>query len=322
MNMRTFQLAGEPVAVAESVATNPSLGRSAFALSANGVLAYRGGLAAQLSRLTWFGRGGDVLGRIAEPEDYLAVRLSPDGKTAAVIANSDVWTVNVSTGVAARATTGGKGSVILGPWSPDSQRLAVNYRSGAGLFELTVSSGKMRRLAPDGVYANAWSPDGSFLLGGVVDGTKWSLINLNDPKPQTIQTTPHQATNARLSPDGKFVAYTSDESGNLQVMIAAFPSFSEKRQVSVAGGSLAEWRSDGRELFFVAPDGTLMAAEIRTSGRIEASVPTPLFKLKARTLGSGYAPAPDGKRFLVIDREQGRELGHTMVVVNWTADLK
>jgi Tol biopolymer transport system component len=190
------------------------------------------------------------------------VRLSPDGKTAAVISGgegSDLWTMDVTTGVQTRRRTEGRASLTLGPWSPDSQRLAVNYRNSGGLYELTLASGKMRTLVPQGLYANAWSPDGRFLLGGIVDGTKWSLIPVNDPKPQEIHTTPHRATNARLSPDGRLVSYTSLESGAPQVMVASFPSFAEARQVSVSGGSSAEWRSDGRELFFIAPDNILMA---------------------------------------------------------------
>jgi hypothetical protein len=125
-----------------------------------------------------------------------------------------------------------------------------------------------------------------------------------------------------LSPDGRLVSYTSLESGAAQVMVASFPSFAEARQVSVSGGGSAEWRSDGRELFFIAPDNILMATGIRTGSRIEADVPTPLFKVAARAIGMPYAPAPDGQRFLVIDRDQTRDAGQTTVVVNWAADLK
>src|SRR5262249_51954276 len=126
--------------------------------------------------------------------------------------------------------------------------------------------------------------------------------------------------------DGKSVAYVSSASGRGEVVVASFPSFAEKRQISIDGGVHPVWRKDGQELFFQALDGVVMSAEVRIAGgKIEAGIPKPLFKTQHQhNAGSGsyrYWPAPDGKRFLVLEREKAAG-PQTNVVLNWAAALK
>jgi hypothetical protein len=125
----------------------------------------------------------------------------------------------------------------------------------------------------------------------------------------------------RLSPDGRSVAYESQESHGAQVVVAAFPSFNEKRQVSVGGGSNPVWRPDGKEIFFLAPDWTLMGASMETGGKIKAGIPGALFKLPLHPYGAYYEVSADGKRILVLDNLQSRPNAQINVLVNWTSRL-
>ena len=327
MDAKTFQLSGEPVAIVQEVTSNDSNGRSAFAVSGNGVLVYRGGTTAQRYRqLAWYSREGKRLGEIGQPGDYFSVRLSPDEKSAALVVGPpplDTWIMNLETGVLARLTNVGKGvsgSAWIGPWSPDSQRLGVNLANSAGILEVTAASGNTRELTK-GIYTDDWLPDGSMLCRNY-SGQEVMILGRDPGGARTINSTPYTRGEFRLAPNGKFVAYNSLESGSRQVFVASFPSFDEKRQVSLAGGINPAWRKDGKELFFVAVDGTLMSADIDTSRKIEAGTPHPLFRIPARNEQVfTYSPAGDGKRFLVIDRDQAQP-AQMMVVVNWTADLK
>ncbi len=104
--------------------------------------------------------------------------------------------------------------------------------------------------------------------------------------------------------------------------MASFPSFAERRQISVNGGKWAAWRKDGREVFFRTSDGTVMSAEIRTEEKIEAGVPKPLFKYPTNPFTESYCPTGAGKRFLVLETEQAGQAGQITVALNWTAELK
>jgi len=328
MNPKTYRLEGEAATVAEEVTANDANGRAAFAVSENGVLVYRGGLFARSAQLAWYDREGKRLEAIGKADAYGAVKLSPDEKSAAVLAGtgpgrSDTWIVDLSTGVLTRMTLDSQSSISMGPWSPDSQRIAVNRQSG-GPAEVTVASGKVRVLATDLHYANDWSPDGSSLLSTDQDFHRLSLLPLTgDNNARTILETAYSKRYFRFSPDGRWVSYSSDESGRYEVFVAAFPSFAEKRQVSNGGGGTSFWRKDGREILYVAPGSTLMSAEIKTGSHIEAGVPKPLFQFSSGTFPDfEIAPTGDGKRFLVVESNQPGQQAQIMVVLNWAADLK
>jgi Tol biopolymer transport system component len=303
MDPKSLQLSGEPAPIADDVSANETNGRSAFAVSASGVLVYRGGaLSNREAQLTWVDRSGAKLGSIGQPGRYESVRLSPDEKSALLQVGAptgaDTAIMDLTTGVRTPVITDGKASPVLGAWSPDSQRVVINPIELKSLVEFSVSSGTRRQLKAEDLYANDWSPDGAFLVCTSAPGTRLGVLPMDGSAFQVLSDTPYRKIAFRFSPNGKFVAYTSYESGRQQVMVAAFPSFSEKRQVSLAEGRNAVWGKDGRELFFRTGEN-LMSVEVRTEPRIEAGVPQVLFRLADTRRGSLWTASRDGKRFLV-----------------------
>jgi Tol biopolymer transport system component len=330
MNPNSFQLEGEPALVAEEVSNNEGNGRAAFAVSESGVLVHRGRLFLLAQQLAWYDREGKRLRTIGTPGAYWTVALSPDEKSAMLVVgrsgSADTWIMDLATGVLNRLTLDSQSSYsVAGPWSPDSQRVAVNRAFRGGVNELTVASGKSKRLVPDSLFANDWSPDGNSLLCTDDSSHRLSLLPLaGDSTPRTVLDTPYRKQDFRFAPGGQWVAYSSEESGRLEVFVASFPSFTEKRQISSGGGSTPFWRKDGRELFYVAADRRLMSAEIKAGPRIEGSVPKALFQLPRRdyAVGTAMAATGDGKRFLVLEGGQQDQQPQIMVVLNWAAGLR
>jgi serine/threonine protein kinase len=326
----SYKLQGEAIPLAEDVADNQSNGRAAFAVSGNGVLVYRGSPGGAARTLTWYDRQGKPLGVAGKPGNYLAVRLSPDERSAAVVigpahgVGGDTWIMDLATGVLTRMTLDGESVLVIGTWSPDSRRIVVN-RSLGGPEEVTVASAKVRALGNALRYAYDWSSDGGSLLGTDETSHRLSLVPVSgETGAHTVAETPYSQRNPRFSPDGQRISYASNESGQYEVFIASFPSFAEKRQVSNGGGGASFWRKDGKELLYVAPDRTIMSAEIKAGSGIDVSAPTPLFRLLGGLAAYFFvSPTADGQRFLVI--ENSGQPGHqpqTTVVVNWTAELK
>jgi len=326
---RSFQLGGDPVSIAENVRTHDPSGSSSFNIS-GGILVYSTLDAVGLGQLAWYGRDGKRLEPVGKPAAYTSVRMSLDDRIAVVSigpnGSADAWTIDLATGALRRATSDGRVSFSLGPLSPDSQRLAVNLTSSKGVLEASPTGGNTRILGPPPLYADDWSPDGQFLFCRDVNGDHWALLRADGS--QQLQPIGNGARGfqIRFAPDGQSVAYVSSASGRGEVVVASFPSFAEKRQTSIDGGVHPAWRKDGKELFFEALDGTVMSAEMRIAGgKIEARIPKPMFKAQHQhTAGSGsyrYWPAPDGRRFLVLEREKPAP-AQTIVVLNWAAALK
>jgi hypothetical protein len=205
----------------------------------------------------------------------------------------------------------------LGPWSPDSQRLIVNRADDSTLLEVTIAAATARPMGIDKLTAEDISPDGRTLLGTSENAHRLIVVPFGDPKPQTIRTTAWREVWHRFSPNGKYVAYISDESGTPEIMVASFPSFAEKRRISAAGAFTPAWRRDGRELFFMSLDRNAMSALVSTEGKLDAMAPKPLFRLPR----TSFAPLPDGQRFLVGEPVTSNQEGD-LLVLNWIADLK
>ena len=326
VNPRTFQLTGEPIPVAEEVNSNDDNGRSAFAVSGNGTLVYLANRPAADVQPVWYGRDGKRIAAVGKAGAYASMRPSPDEKSVALAVRSsgrlETWIMDLTSGALRRAST--EEGFALGPWSPDSERMAINEVQANGILEFTVASGGTRPLNKGrGFDAVDWAPDNRFILCN--DANQHQLVTLTldgNSQLRTVNDTPYRRNQFRFSPDGKFVAYTSVESGSAQVFVASFPSFSEKRQISVNGGQWATWKKDGREVFFRTSDGTVMSGEIRTEGNIEAGIPKPLFKYPTNPYTETFWPTGDGKRFLVLETEQTGQAGEIMVALNWTAELK
>ena len=291
------------------------------------MLIYRSARSALQGQLVWHDRAGKQLRAVGDPAAYRQVALSRDEKLIAItglastLANSSLWIVDAVTGAASRITFGEQENAVFPIWSPDSKRIVVSRRQG--LTEVVVSTGATRIVSSDPrvAYPYDWSPDGRYVVCNGGGGRKPMLLAVEgEGKVQPFIDNQYANRGFRFSPDGKWVVYFSDESGRLEVYVAAFPSLAPKRQISRDGGSNPSWSRDGKELFFLAPDLTVMA--VRIAG-IEAGTPQPLFKMKV-DLTAGlqqYEPARLGDSFLVIDRPPERPTEGVNVIMNWASDL-
>jgi Tol biopolymer transport system component/tRNA A-37 threonylcarbamoyl transferase component Bud32 len=321
------RLTGEPRLVAEQVFAAGANGYAEFSASGNGVLFYRRGAGNGKMQFVWLGRGGE---RLDAPGDAFETgfgffRLSLDAARVAYSVGAqqpDTWLLDLRRGTSTRLTFKGG---FFPVWSPDGRQvyyqclpmgLCRKAADGSG-EEVVVAGGTAMR--PCSI-----SPDGSTLLGGIGDLFSLRLGTLRpgeNDKPQPWLVTPFDEDFPAFSPDGRWVAYLSNESGRDQVYVQGYPERRGKWQVSQAGGGFPHWRGDGRELYWSGPDGMLRAAPV-TSGAagIEIGKPSPLFRLPQGTGTGWFEPDRDGQRFLVLEPAGGPERELPMVVVhNWPA---
>jgi serine/threonine protein kinase/Tol biopolymer transport system component len=330
-------LNGDPQPLVEDVETGGA-GNSAFSVSENGVIAYLAG-GEQAGRLVWMDRSGKQVGVLGKGGEYSDVELSRDG-TRALVATSDngdrdLHVFDLTRDFPTRFTFGG-GNETSGVWSPDDTRIIFNSQrqGGSGLYIKPVSGavGSEQLLTSDdrSKYPFGWSPDGRYVLYGAT-GPNLDLVYMpidGDRKPLPFAQTPFAEWAAKFSPDGKWVAYSSDESGRPEVWVAPFPGPGKRTQVSSEGavGGFPRWRRDGRELFFLDSAGRLTAAEIDITGdeaRVGAVVA--LFDSRAGIQQRyPYDVSHDGQRFLINMRLEGGERAPTPItlLVNWTAALQ
>jgi hypothetical protein len=176
-----------------------------------------------------------------------------------------------------------------------------------------------------------WSTDGRYVIYTSIDANKSGLFVLpltgSERKPVPYLQTSFSNLQAKFSPDAKFVAYTSDESGRPEVYVQTFPASGGKWQISTSGGVQPTWRADGRELYYLAADRKLMAVPVKTGQSLEAGAPVQLFETRLDTpfgifFKLDYDVSVDGKRFLLATPTQATQLQPIRVVVNWTAALK
>jgi len=318
-----------------SVTYTQQSGFSNFSVSENGTMAFWSGSAPN-RQLTWFDRSGRQLNSVGPPGPYNDVVLSPDEKTAAIQrddnANSDIWLMDLIRGVPLRFTF--EPTLEDDPaWSPDGSAIAFNAdRNGArGLYRKASSgSGKEELLVKADVYTNGldWSADGKFIVfeagGANQNGSDlWVLPLFGDMKPYLILQTQFNETQGHFSPDGRWLAYVSNESGRAEVYVQSFPPSGGKWQVSTTGGAQPLWRRDGKELFYLTTDRKLMAVPVNADQTFTMSAPALLFQTQVARFEAPhrYAVSRDGQRFL-INSATG-EINHTItVVLNWAAEIK
>ncbi len=344
-DLEKLELKGEPFPVAEQVVRNPINGRAMFSVSESGILALRTGALA-MNQLIWFDRAGKPLSALTPPGTYSAPALSPDEKKVAVsrydyqaLSAFDVWLIDLQRGAQIRFTTDPAGDGDPA-WSPEADRIAfVSTRNGISNLYQKSSSGtgteeslfasKESKFHPD------WSPDGRFILYGQLNPTTnvdlFLLPLTGERKPEPFLQTNFIEAQGRFSPNGRWVAYISNETGKFEVYVQNFPAKGDKIPISTGGGSQPKWRGDGRELFYYTPDRKLMAVEVNGEGsEFKVGIAQPLFEIRVSGAGvdrgfpgSGYyTPARDGKRFLVAGTPESPERQQIAVVLNWTADLK
>jgi hypothetical protein len=330
-------LHGEPVRIAEGVVYDSPTGNGAFAVSSTGALVYRSDASAQIRQLAWFDRQGRQLENVGPPGRFGGFALSPDEKRVAVQGRDPgapaqgIWTLEISTGITYPLTTDPANE--SGPvWSPDSQTvLFASDRTGPGaVFQRALGS---REDVP--VFASTegpqwpddWSDDGRFILINDRNVGIVALPTTGDQKPiRLLRSDDAVIDYSRFSPDGRWVAYASTESGQAEIRVASFPEFTHIKQVSAGGGHAPQWRRDGKELFYMTGDGQLMAVGVSVTGSmLQTTAPKKLFATRGRTGTPGsdrYAVSADGNRFLVLGFDQDSRPTPITVVLNWTSMLK
>jgi serine/threonine protein kinase len=334
-------LAGSPVVVAEQVVEGGGTGATAaLSASAAGPFAYRTGPSTARNHFVWFDRSGTAQETIPGSDDFDAFHssLSRDESRLAlsrIDGTADIWVLDVKRGVSTRLTF--DPAFDLTPeWSPDGHRIAfTSNRMGLSEYALYMKAvdgtGKDELLVAEGLRTtspNDWSPDGRFILYviGHEDGTRdiLALPLEGDRKPVPVVATSFNETNAQFSPDGRWIAFQSDESGQPEIYVQPFLRPGQKVRISTAGGVQARWRRDGKELFYLAPDQRLMAVPIQLDAELPNGVnvgtPAALFTTSLAGVpqsGSGrhYIVSRDGQRFLM---DTLREVTVPItVVLNW-----
>lgn len=342
-------VSGDPMPVATSVEYDLGTWHTTFTASQNGILLYEPGSRALGADLVWMDRRGKSLNKVADRGFYKGSgQISPDGKRLAVAVGdpqADIWAMDLERGTRTRLTFGG--ATHLGPsWSPDGQRVVYVKQSGA-----TITSGTSlcARLAngggqeevlmessPSGIgrtlLSPQWSPDGRYLVHMEQNGPSggvWALPLTGEKKPISIlqpQSPQARIIQYRLSPDGRWLAYSSTESGREEIYVTHFPSGAGRWQVSQTGGTFPIWRGDSREILFLGLDGVFQAASVTTvntkSGEFELDKVLPLFQMNYTSpLGTPYDTTPDAQRFVFATYPESVSTP-LVLVSNWTGDLK
>jgi eukaryotic-like serine/threonine-protein kinase len=342
-------LSGEPFPVVEEIGQARYLGFAYFSASENASLVYLG--ATNRNRqLTWFDRQGNSAETAAEPAPITEVKLSPDGTKAATMQGDQsqlaIWLVDLVHGASSRFTF--NSSIDAAPvWSPDGSRLAwLSNRGGFwGIYQKAADgSGNdelLYRFPGEGPQAlTDWSHDGKFLIYAL-RGDIWALPlaagAAGNRKPFPVVDTPAQENGAYLSPDSRWIAYISNESGRQEIYVrgldlaagaAGSSPVTGKWMISRGTLGMARWRADGKELLFLSADGAVMAVDVAAGPAFQASVPHLLFKLPLEFISLFQNPGVladvtrDHKRFLIsMPPRQGGQTGFT-AVLNWQAALR
>lgn len=330
---------GEPFVFADQVAVTPS-GRGYFSVSDNGILVYDPTGASDNQQLIWVDRAGKLLEPVGAPGFFAWPVLSPDGKRVAVARRDpqsktyNIYVTDLARGVSSRITVGPANNSFP-IWSPDGTRIAwSSNREGAFQIYQKLASGvgQEELLLKSDVVINpqSWSEDGRFILYTRVDpktnNDVWVLPLEGNRQPYPFLQTPFFEGKACFSPDGRWIAYQSNDQGRPQVSVQTFPASGGKWVVSTNGGFLPHWRGDGNELVYISADNKLMAVEVKLGSSFEAGVQKALFDLApvraAVSKGIGYIVTADGQRFLFVsEAEETATLQYT-VVVNWAAEMK
>ncbi len=338
-NNSTLQLSGEAIPVASQILTYRT--EALFSASSNGVLAYRAG--GWNSRLAWFDREGKRLSDVPDADAQTGLAISPDGSRLAAgrrdryTPRSAVWVYDLSSSAGMPLTFfGSTTSYAAEPvWSSDGSRIVFTSREyGASSLYSKLSSGvgkeEVLLQSDDAVHPEDCSMDGRFLMySSINQETKSDLWILplagtagERGRPEPYLRTEHNETDGRFSPDGRWIAYTSDESGRPEVYVQSFlkdSSSNGKWMISRNGGRQPRWRRDGREIFYLAQDDGIMAAEVNTDPYFRASEPRPLFHAPHLVGFDGpqYDVSNDGQRFLINTDPAVIASAPIVVTVNW-----
>lgn len=333
--------------VADGVGNVGNTGHAAFAIAANGTLAFSAGMG-QNRELVWVDRTGTRLAVAAPAAAINGFALAPDAGRLAIstrnrsMTQGQIWLQELPSGAPSAFTFGSNPGWQRPVWSPDGAQIAFSTFDQVGLSQYEIrrkpanmSGGEQTVLQSDDIlYAWDWSPDGAFLLYSQGwTGEALMLVPLDgDKTPIPFAPDSGNQNSGQFSPDGRFVAYVSNQDGTEEVYVQPYPATGALWQISTGGGTMPRWRRDGRELFFRSADGRLMAVEVggesapgdRGAAAFEPGTPQLLFEGLATTNAVfnnfSYQPSADGRQFLVSMPVAGSKPPIT-VVLNWRADF-
>jgi eukaryotic-like serine/threonine-protein kinase len=336
-----LEASGEAVPLLTDVSYRSRILHNAYAVSDTGALVVLRGSEVSLSKLVWRDRKGNEIGTVGNPSGYANAALAPDGKVVGLertdeeSQNTDLWTYDLQRDSAKRLTF--DPSIDADPiWSPDGKRILFASSRG-GLFQLYIKSadgGEDEKLLPldasdrGDKYPTAWSSDGKHILyERTTQATALWTAEMPGLKTRRLLQGPGTTKNGQFSPDGRWLAYTSNESGKWEIYITSFPELHGKWQVSNTGGTQPRWRGDGKELFYLASDGKMTAVQLTAGEHFDSGPPIPLFQASAREQVAGselvtYDVAKDGQRFLIDTQMEKEGAFPMMVILNWNANLE
>jgi len=348
-NPSSLELTGDPTPVAEPVEYDLNYNRVVLTTSHNGILIYQASTVQTGFQLEWYSRDGKSLGSVASPADYGNAFLSPDGQKIAFDVydsqsrNRDIWLYEISRGIKTRFTF--DPSVDEIPiWSPDGARIVFHSdrRGHYDLFQKTTSGAGAEEIlleSPDQKFPLDWSSDGRFILYTTNDPKTrqdlWILPLLGNRKPIPFLRTEFDEDLAQLSPDMRWIAYRSNESGDWELYVRPFLGLDEKIatdqsrkwQISTNGLSSVSqnrwWSRDGRQIFYFSNDNKMMSVDVKANGSsFEIGAVKPLFGMDAKGLVSYLDIASDAQTFLMAVGVGGRLNLPLTVVTNWDKELK
>jgi Tol biopolymer transport system component len=334
---KSLKVTGDPITVAEHIAEVGFNHDFDFSVSDNGVLAYQ--IGGTKSQLAWFDRTGKKLETIGAADNYATLALSPDGARAVAGLldtdgrQADVWIIDFSRGTKSRLTFDPQSDGDP-TWSPDGKRIMfTSNRTNDGHIHLYETSANttadnqllLRSDADD--IPMSWSPDSTSVLflrfKTTARATVWLLSVADRQAKPLLESQAFDYGSAEFSPNGRFIAYDSNESGRNEVYVQTFPPSGQKWVISNGGGSLPLWRRDGKELFYLTQDGKVMSAEMKSDSTFDSVVTKQLFQTQfKRAPGIPYAVTNDGSRFLINTPAEANTAAPLVVVLNWTATLK
>jgi eukaryotic-like serine/threonine-protein kinase len=341
-------LSGEPMALANDVQQDSGTFRTVFTVADSGVLLYEPGSESGLgdTDLLWMDRNGKVLSHIADRSSYRGGQLSPDGKRLAISVGNpkqDIWIFDLEHGSRTRLTFD-DATHFMPSWSADGQRVAYTSQMGATVMSGTTlhakqaSGGGQDELLlalkdatgiPVSLFWPQWSPDGRYLVymqqSGPTGASVWAIPTSGEAKPQLLikpESSSGKVTFVRISPDGRWLAYSANDGGREEVYVTSFPNSNGRWQISREGGTAPIWGKDQKKIYFVGLDAHLYSVDVGAqAGNFKVGNSEALFEVRSIfAFGFPFDVRPDGQRFMVLTQPEGTA-SPMMLVLNWTAEL-
>ncbi|MBZ5600298.1 MAG: protein kinase [Acidobacteriia bacterium] len=332
---RNYVLSGEARTISDEVQYFPQTDLALFGVAGKATLVVQTGKGADKSQLTWFDRSGRTVGAVGTPGEFANPSISPDGRRLAFEQTDkdgrhvDIWIHELANNATARLTFG-PGLSEIPVWSPDGKRIDYGTQKKLifSLYEKNADgSGSEREMTDLGGQEQGpwgWSRDGKYFL--VRKDTELWYLSLPGLQAKPFLQPKWIVRNGQFSPDGKWVAYSSNETGNWEVYVSPFPSGTSKWQVSRGGGE-PRWRQDGKELFYLSAEGKMMAVPVKLGTSFEAGPSVALFQTHMRQPISAqdvfsYDVTADGQRFLVNTKVDTSNSAPLSVILNWSSEME